>query len=100
MQDRPSIANAWATLANIELAGGDIRAARDLYDRAIGEFADQSWPRVEAWHRLVAAELCAELGDCARANRELVQAQVLLDRQRCAAALRRLDSVRGSLDRR
>jgi len=99
VQDRPSIANAWATLANIELAGGDVPAARDLYDRAIAEFADQSWPRVEAWHRLVAAELGAELGDHARARRELAQAQVLLDRQRCAAALRRLDRVRASLDR-
>jgi tetratricopeptide (TPR) repeat protein len=100
VQDRPSIANAWATLANIELAGGDIRAARDLYDRAIAEFADQSWPRVEAWHRLVAAELCAELGEHARAKRELLQARVLLRRQRCAAAIRRLDNVQASLDRR
>jgi predicted ATPase/DNA-binding SARP family transcriptional activator len=97
VEDRPSMALGYGTLANIELAAGELRAAYDFYLRAVAEFTTQSWPRSEAWYRLVAAELAAEIGERAAALREVDRAAVLFERQQCAIANGRVQALRRTL---
>lgn len=97
VEDRPAAALAYGTLANIELACGELRAARGLYARAAEEFTTQSFPRSEAWHRLMAAELAAEMGDDETARREVTRGAVLFSRQRCAVAEGRVKDLQAVL---
>ena len=95
--DRPSIANARASLGNIELVAGRTVQARAHYVRAVEEFAVQSWPRIEGWHRLILAELSEELGDAPGAEEEITRAEGLFEGQQSALADLRVRSLRGAL---
>ncbi|MEU6641823.1 BTAD domain-containing putative transcriptional regulator [Saccharomonospora sp. NPDC046836] len=94
IDDRPAASGLLGMLAAIELAAGRLPAARTLYGRAVRRFAHQTWPRIEGWHRLMAAELAADLGDQAGAGLELDRAAVLFGRQHCAVAEARVHALR------
>jgi tetratricopeptide (TPR) repeat protein len=59
VDDRPGVGGALLNLAVIELLGGDRQRARVLTERAAEVFEPQGFLRVEAWVRLLAAELGA-----------------------------------------
>lgn len=93
VEDRPAAALGHGTLANIELAAGRPRAALEMYQRAVTLFTTQSWPRSQAWHRLMAAEVAAELGDEATARLEVDRAETLFAPQACALAAHRVRAL-------
>jgi tetratricopeptide (TPR) repeat protein len=57
VDDRPGAGGALLSLAVIELFGGDRQRARVLTERAVEAFEPQGFLRLEAWVRLLAAEL-------------------------------------------
>ena len=93
VEDQPSIANAFGLVGTLNFASGDIRGARVWYSRAVTAFAGQSWPRVEAWHRILLAELCLEDGNVTAARPEADAAAALLRLQRSRIAGLRLDAL-------
>jgi predicted ATPase/DNA-binding SARP family transcriptional activator len=59
VDDAPGVGGALLDLAVIELYGGDRHRARVLTERAVAAFEPQGFLRLEAWSRLLAAELGA-----------------------------------------
>jgi tetratricopeptide (TPR) repeat protein len=57
VDDAPAVGGALLNLAVIELYGGDRQRARVLTERAVEAFEPQGFLRLEAWVRLLAAEL-------------------------------------------
>jgi hypothetical protein len=57
VDDAPGVGGALLNLAVIELYGGDRQRARVLTERAVDTFEPQGFLRLEAWTRLLAAEL-------------------------------------------
>jgi hypothetical protein len=80
------------------IASGDLVAARAWYSQAVTALARQSWPRVEAWHRILLAELCLDEGDHTAARPEIDAAADLVRRQRSRIAGARLDALAAQLD--
>ena len=91
---RRSPTERWPTSSS---ACGELRAARGLYARAAEEFTTQSFPRSEAWHRLMAAELAAEMGDVETARREVTRGAALFSRHQCAVAEGRVKDLQAVL---
>ncbi len=98
VEDQPSIANTLGLLGAIEFASGDLASARAWYSRAVTGFVRQSWPRVEAWHRILLAELSLETGHPVEARAELEATTALLRLQGSRIAGQRVDALRGRLD--
>jgi predicted ATPase/DNA-binding SARP family transcriptional activator len=63
VDDGPGVAGALLDLAVVELFGGERHSARVLAERAVGAFQPQGYVRLEAWARLLAAELARDDGD-------------------------------------
>jgi len=63
VDDRPGAAGALLNLAVVELFAGERHTARMRVDQAVEAFRPQGYQRLEAWGRLLAAELAAEDGD-------------------------------------
>jgi predicted ATPase/DNA-binding SARP family transcriptional activator len=63
VDDRPGVAGALLDLAVVELLGGERHSARVLAEQAVGAFQPQGYVRLEAWARLLAAELARDDGD-------------------------------------
>ncbi len=63
VDDGPGVAGALLNLAVVELLAGERRAARGLAEQAVDAFHPQGYLRLEAWTRLVAAELARDDGD-------------------------------------
>jgi tetratricopeptide (TPR) repeat protein len=59
VDDAPGVGGALLNLGVIELYGGDRQRARVLTERAVEVFGPQGFLRLEAWARLLAAELGA-----------------------------------------
>ena len=98
VEDQPSIANALGLLGALAIASGDMADARAWYSRAVTGFVRQSWPRVEAWYRILLAELCLEDGDALAARPEVDAAAALLRLQRSRIAGERVTELRRRLD--
>jgi predicted ATPase len=98
VEDMPSIANTLGILGALALASGDLAQAREWYSRTVTGFVRQSWPRVEAWYRIVLAEVSVELGDERAARSEVAGAATLLKLQRSLLAQERLDALCRRLD--
>jgi tetratricopeptide (TPR) repeat protein len=62
VEDGPGSAGALLNLAVVELYAGEPHAARPLVEQAVEAFRPQRYVRLEAWARLLAAEL-ARAGD-------------------------------------
>jgi predicted ATPase len=60
VDDGPGVAGALLDLAVVELFAGEWRAARALAKRAVEAFRPQGYLRLEAWARLLAAELARD----------------------------------------
>jgi len=63
VDDGPGTAGALLTLAVVELFADNPHAARALVDQAVEAYRPQGYLRLEAWARLLAAELALEAGD-------------------------------------
>jgi predicted ATPase len=97
VEDMPSVANMKGALGTIALASGDSTRARTLYARAVTDLVHQSWPRVEAWYRVMVAELAVAEGLGAEADSQLDEASTLLRLQRSQAAQARVTRARDRL---
>jgi predicted ATPase/DNA-binding SARP family transcriptional activator len=98
VEDQPSIANTLGLLGALALASGDVASARGWYSRAVTRLVRQSWPRIEAWYRILLAELSFEDGDPRAARPEADEAATLLRLQRSRLAQERLATLRRGLD--
>jgi predicted ATPase/DNA-binding SARP family transcriptional activator len=63
VDDGPGVAGALLDLAVVELFAGERGRARTLTSQAIEAFVPQGYLRLEAWTRLLAAELARDDGD-------------------------------------
>ena len=63
VDDGPGVAGALLNLAVVELFAGEPHAARALAEQAVEAFHPQGYLRLEAWARLLAAELARDEGD-------------------------------------
>ncbi|MEV4266363.1 BTAD domain-containing putative transcriptional regulator [Kribbella sp. NPDC049584] len=63
VDDAPAAGGALLNLAVVELYAGERRTARILTEQAVEAFHPQGYLRLEAWTRLLAAELAVEDGD-------------------------------------
>jgi tetratricopeptide (TPR) repeat protein len=63
VDDAPAAGGALLNLAVVELFAGERRTARMLAEEAVEAFHPQGYLRLEAWTRLLTAELAAEDGD-------------------------------------
>jgi tetratricopeptide (TPR) repeat protein len=63
VDDAPGAGGALLNLAVVELYAGERRTARTLTEQAVEAFQPQGYLRLEAWTRLLAAELAVEDGD-------------------------------------
>lgn len=63
VDDRPGAAGTLLNLVVVELFAGERRTARMLAEQAVEAFRPQGYLRLEAWGRLLAAELAADDGD-------------------------------------
>ena len=63
VDDVPGAAGALLNLVVVELFAGQRKAARMLAEQAVEAFRPQGYLRLEAWTRLLAAELARDDGD-------------------------------------
>jgi len=98
VEDQPSVANTLGLLGALALASGDVSLAREWYSRAVTGLVRQSWPRIEAWYRILLAELSMEAGDPRAARPEVDVAAKLLRLQRSQIAQARLAALQRRLD--
>ncbi|HEY8113488.1 MAG TPA: BTAD domain-containing putative transcriptional regulator [Actinomycetes bacterium] len=63
VDDGPGVAGALLDLAVVELFAGERHAARVLVEQAVEAFQPQGYARLEAWARLLAAELARDDSD-------------------------------------
>jgi len=102
VDDMPGAAGALLNLVVIELFAGERHAARILAEQAIEAFRPQGYLRLDAWARLVAAELAQEDGDTQTLARHGRSASELFARLGCrigserAAALSHAKPLRRS----
>jgi tetratricopeptide (TPR) repeat protein len=89
--DQVGIGAALCALGGIELASGEVRAAREMYQLAAARLAP--WARIAAWQRLMVAELSQELDDRTRALDQQNSAAAVFDRMGCVVGRRRLAAL-------
>jgi tetratricopeptide (TPR) repeat protein len=83
VDDGPGVAGALLDLAVVELFSGERHSARVLAEQAVGAFQPQGYVRLEAWARLLAAELARDDGDMDALTRHGRQAVELFARLGC-----------------
>ncbi|NUT55020.1 MAG: hypothetical protein HOQ03_03415, partial [Thermoleophilia bacterium] len=93
VDDRPAAAGALLNLVVVELFAGERRAARVLSEQAVEAFRPQGYLRLEAWGRLVAAELAADDGDAQAADGHVRVASELFGKLRCRIGIARVAAL-------
>ncbi|GAA1619452.1 hypothetical protein GCM10009744_02640 [Kribbella alba] len=83
VEDAPGVAGALLDLAVVELFAGERHAARVLAEQAVEAFQPQGYLRLEAWTRLLAAELARDDNDSAALVRHGRTATELFARLGC-----------------
>jgi tetratricopeptide (TPR) repeat protein len=83
VEDAPGVAGALLNLAVVELFAGERHAARVLAEQAVEAFQPQGYLRLEAWTRLLAAELAWDDNDSAALIRHGRTAAELFARLGC-----------------
>jgi tetratricopeptide (TPR) repeat protein len=83
VDDAPAAGGALLNLAVVELFAGERRTARMLAEEAVEAFHPQGYLRLEAWTRLLTAELAAEDGDTEMLARHGPVASELFTRLGC-----------------
>jgi predicted ATPase/DNA-binding SARP family transcriptional activator len=89
VDDGPGVAGALLDLAVVELFAGEPRAARALAERAVEVFHPQGYLRLEAWTRLLAAELALDDSDPEALDRHGRAAAELFARVGCRIGMTR-----------
>jgi tetratricopeptide (TPR) repeat protein len=83
VDDGPGVAGALLNLAVLEMYAGDRGRARVFVEQAVEAFGPQGYLRLDAWARLLAAELARDDGDVAALTRHGRAAAVLFGRLDC-----------------
>jgi hypothetical protein len=89
VDDGPGVAGALLDLAVVELLAGERHAARVLTEQAIEAYQPQGYARLEAWARLLAAELAREDNDAENLARHGRIAADLFTRLGCRIGMSR-----------
>ena len=93
VDDRPAAAGALLNLVVVELFAGERRAARVLSEQVVEAFRPQGYLRLEAWGRLVAAELAADDGDAQAVAGHLRVASELFGKLGCRIGTARVAAL-------
>ncbi|WP_371406368.1 hypothetical protein OHA10_12565 [Kribbella sp. NBC_00662] len=93
VDDAPAAGGALLNLAVVELFAGERRTARILAEQAVDAFHPQGYLRLEAWTRLLTAELAAEDGDTEVLDRHGPAALEIFTRLGCRIGSARADAV-------
>ena len=93
VDDAPGAAGALLNLVIVELFAGERKAARLLAEQAIEAFQPQGYLRLEAWVRLLAAELAQDDGDAETLARHGRVAYELFARLGCRIGTARAASL-------
>ncbi|HEY3561768.1 MAG TPA: BTAD domain-containing putative transcriptional regulator [Kribbella sp.] len=83
VDDAPAAGGALLNLAVVELLAGERRTARILTEQAVDAFHPQGYLRLEAWTRLLAAELAVADGDTEVVDRHWPVASAIFTRLGC-----------------
>jgi predicted ATPase/DNA-binding SARP family transcriptional activator len=83
VDDAPAAGGALLNLAVVELFAGERRTARILAEQAVEAFHPQGYLRLEAWTRLLAAELAVDDGDTDVVDRHGPVASAIFTRLGC-----------------
>ncbi|NUR94196.1 MAG: tetratricopeptide repeat protein [Kribbellaceae bacterium] len=95
VDDAPAAGGALLDLAVVELFAGERRTARSLVEQAVKAFHPQGYLRLEAWTRLLAAELAADDGDTEAMDRHVPVASEIFSRLGCRIGRTRVASLSG-----
>jgi hypothetical protein len=93
VDDAPGVAGALLNLAVVELFAGERHRARILIEQAVEAFEPQGYLRLEAWSRLLAAELARDDGDPDVLDRHGRAAGRLFERLRCQIGTARVGAL-------
>lgn len=93
VDDAPAAGGALLNLAVVELFAGERRTARILAEQAVDAFHPQGYLRLEAWTRLLAAELAVEDGDTEVLDRHGPAALEIFTRLGCRIGTARADAL-------
>jgi hypothetical protein len=93
VDDRPGVAGALLNLAVVELFAGERHRARLLAEQAAEALEPQGYLRLEAWTRLLSAELARDDGDPAALDRHGHAADRIFRRLKCRIGLARSRSL-------
>jgi predicted ATPase/DNA-binding SARP family transcriptional activator len=93
VDDAPGVAGAVLNLAVVELFAGERHRARVLTEQAVEAFEPQGYLRLEAWARLLAAELARDDGDPDVLDRQGRAAGRLFERLRCQIGTARVRAL-------
>jgi predicted ATPase/DNA-binding SARP family transcriptional activator len=93
VDDGPGVGGALLNLAVVELFAGERHRARILIEQAVEAFEPQGYLRLEAWPRLLAAELARDDGDSDALDRHGRAAGDLFQRLRCRIGTARAQAL-------
>jgi predicted ATPase len=93
VDDAPAVGGALLNLAVVELFAGERHHARILVEQAVEVFEPQGYLRMEAWARLLAAELARDDGDPDVLDRHRRTAAGLFDRLGCRLGAARVTAL-------
>ena len=93
VDDGPGVAGALLNLAVVEMFAGERHRARILSEQAVEAFGPQGYLRLEAWARLLAAELARDDGDPGALERHGRAAESLFRRLGCRIGLPRAGNL-------
>jgi predicted ATPase/DNA-binding SARP family transcriptional activator len=100
VDDAPGVGGALLNLGVIELFGGERHCARILTEQAVDAFAPQGYLRIEAWARLLAAELARDDGDPDAFDRHGRMAAGLFSRLGCQLGTARAKDLHSTMNTR
>ncbi|MFD7153564.1 BTAD domain-containing putative transcriptional regulator [Kribbella sp. NPDC059898] len=93
VDDAPAAGGALLNLAVVELLADERRTARILTEQAVEAFHPQGYLRLEAWTRLLAAELAGDDGDGEVVDRHVPIAAEIFTRLGCRIGTARVDAL-------
>ncbi|MEV4708366.1 BTAD domain-containing putative transcriptional regulator [Actinoplanes sp. NPDC049316] len=93
VDDGPGVGGALLDLAVVEMFAGERHCARVLAEQAVDAFAPQGYVRLDAWTRLLAAELACDDGDLPALERHGRAAGALFRRLGCRIGTARAEAL-------
>ncbi|MGA5304664.1 BTAD domain-containing putative transcriptional regulator [Nucisporomicrobium flavum] len=93
VDDEPGVGGALLNLSVVEMFAGERHRARVLAEQAVDAFAPQGYLRLDAWTRLLAAELAVAENDLPAVQRHGRAARALFRRLGCRIGRARADAL-------